>query len=88
MVLIVAVPVIIDIKMNSRCPELGRKRTPTNHGPREKQSDKEQRSQHAKTPDHQDKRLRAESSNSQTTFEKYTKVKLTLKIVVCFKIPF
>ena len=31
----------------------GPKTTPTNHGPREKQSDKEQRSQHAKAPVHQ-----------------------------------
>ena len=31
----------------------GPKTTPTNRGPREKQSDKEQRSQHAKTPVHQ-----------------------------------
>ena len=53
----------------------GPKTTPTNHGPREKQSDKEQCSPHAKTPSSSKiktcrTRLQAESSNSQTTFEK------------------
>ena len=38
----------------------GPKTTPTNHGPREKQSDKEHRSQHAKTPVH-----RKEKSSGQ-----------------------
>ena len=52
MVLTVAVPIAIDIDINSRCPEVGRKQrpfttatlrpktTPTNHDRREKQSDK------------------------------------------------
>ena len=61
MVLIVAVPIIIDrnkFQMSRSWPKTtpihdsntGPKTTPTNHGPREKQSDKEQRSLHAKTP--------------------------------------
>ena len=61
----------------------GPKTTPTNHGPREKQSDKEQRSQHAKTPVHQ-----KEKSSEQGCGQNHRILKRLLKNCTKVKIDF